>query len=153
MPPVQRDDPYGNFNFKVAVSDIAEDGSEVSASFTEVSGLEAQIGVIEYRNGSEDITPRKLPGLVKYSNLVLKRGITGDLAFWRWVLSSVNGEVDRKSMTVTLLDENRNEVLKWTFRRAWPCRWTGPGLNASSNEVAMETIEIAHEGLRIDGDG
>ncbi len=152
MPPTERVDPYGNYNFQVTVTDIADDGSHVSASFAEVSGLEVEVGVIEYRNGSEDITPRKLPGLVKYTNLVLKRGITGDLGFWRWVLAGVNGKVDRKSMTVKLLDEERNEVLAWTFRRAWPCKYTGPGLNAANNEVAMETIEIVHEGMRIDGD-
>lgn len=153
MPPVYREDPYGSFNFQVEVADIADDGSSARGSFAEVSGLEVEIGVIEYRNGNEDITPRKLPGLAKYANIVLKRGITGDLAFWNWVLSSMQGLADRKSMAIVLLDEQRNEVMKWKVSRAWPCKWTGPGLNAGANEVAMETLEIAHEGIRIDGDG
>ena len=136
--PVFRDDPYGAFNFLVEVTGVAEDGAEVRASFTEVSGLEVEVPPIEYRNGSEDITVRKIPGLKKFTNLTLKRGITGDLGFCNWILESMTGQV------------NRQEVLRWKFVRAWPTKYTGPTLNAQNNEVAMETLEIAHEGFVID---
>ncbi len=151
--PVFRDDPYGAYNFLVEVRDIAEDGTDVRASFTEVSGLEVEVTPIEYRNGSEDITPRKIPGLKKFTNLTLKRGIIGDIAFWNWILDSMRGQVNRRDMSIKLLDENRQEVMRWDFVRAWPTKYSGPTLNAHNNEVAMETLEIAHEGFRIDGDG
>jgi phage tail-like protein len=152
MPPVQREDPYGAFNFLIEVPDVADDGRSVQGSFSEVSGLGMEIAVVEYRNGSEDITPRKLPGLAKYPNVTLKRGITGDLSFWRWILATAQGEIQRRDASIVLLDEKRQPVLRWRLHRAWPCKWTGPGLNASTNEVAMETLELAHEGLRIEGD-
>ena len=151
MPPVYRDDPYGGYNFLVTINGVSNDGQAVRGSFAEVSGLEAEQPAIEYRNGSEDITVRKLPGLKKYPNIVLKRGVTSDLAFWNWILKGMEGEVQRTDGAVALLDEDRREVLRWTFKRAWPCKWTGPGLNAKNNEIAMETVEICHEGLEIDG--
>ena len=151
MPPVQRDDPYAGYNFEIVVNGISDDGKAVSGSFTEASGLEVEIPPIEYRNGSEDITVRKIPGLKKFTNLNFKRGITGDLDFWNWVVAGMNGQIQRAEGSVMLLDENRQEVMRWNFRRAWPCKATGPSLNAANNEIAMETLEICHEGLEIDG--
>ncbi|MDJ0653686.1 MAG: phage tail protein [Xanthomonadales bacterium] len=153
MPPVIREDPYGGYNFLVTVNGVSDDGNAVSGSFTEASGLESEVAPIEYRNGSEDITVRKIPGLKKFTNITLKRGITGDIDFWNWILAAMDGQVERAEGSVTLLDENRQEVMRWNFRRAWPCKWTGPGLNAANNEIAMETLEICHEGLEIDGQG
>ncbi len=147
--PVQRNDPYAAYNFLVTVNGISNDGEAVSGSFTEVSGLEFEISPIEYRNGSEPATVRKIPGLVKYTNLTLKRGITGDLVFWNWILAGVQGAVQRADGSIVLLDEARNEVLRWNFTRAWPCKYSGPGLNAANNEIAMNTLEIAHEGLEV----
>jgi phage tail-like protein len=151
MPPVFREDPYSGYNFEVIVTGVSDDGKAVKGSFAEVSGLEVAMDPIEYRNGSEDITMRKVPGLKKFTNITLKRGITGDLAFWNWVVEGMNGLVRRTEGAIVMLDENRREVLRWTFRRAWPCKWTGPGLNAKNNEISMETVEICHEGLAIDG--
>ncbi len=151
MPPTYRDDPYTNYNFELVVNGISDDGKAVKGSFSEASGLEVTMDPIEYRIGSEDITPRKIPGLKKFTNITLKKGITGDIAFWNWVVEGMNGLVNRAEGSVVLLDENRNEVMRWNFRRGWPCKWTGPGLNATNNEIAMETLEICHEGLEIDG--
>lgn len=151
MPPIYRDDPYGSYNFMVVIDGVSDDGAAVHGSFAEVSGLELELPVIEYRNGSEDITVRKLPGLAKYTNITLRRGITGDLTFWNWILKGVHGQVQRTDMSIVLLDENRQEVMRWKVRRAWPCKWTGPNLNATANEVAIESLEIAHEGLEIAG--
>lgn len=109
------------------------------------------MNVIEYRNGSEDIRVRKLPGLKKFKNIKLKRGITGDLTFWNWIVTAMNGLVQRADMTITLLDENRNPVMQWHFTLAWPCKWEGTTFNAKGNEVAIETLEICHEGMMIEG--
>ena len=153
MPPVIREDPYGGYNFLVTINGVSDDGVAVKGSFTEASGLETEVSPVEYRNGSEDITVRKIPGLKKFTNITLKRGITGDIDFWNWILNAMNGQVQRADGAVLLLDENRQETMRWNFTRGWPCKWTGPGLNAANNEIAMETLEICHEGLAIDGQG
>lgn len=150
MPPVYREDPYPGYNFLVVVNGVSEDGAAVQGSFSEVSGLGVEITPIEYRNGSEDITVRKLPGLKKFTNITLKRGITGDLGFWNWVVSAMDGQVQRADGSVILLDESRQEVMRFNFRRGWPTKWEGPALNSTSNEIAIEMIEICHEGLEID---
>jgi phage tail-like protein len=153
MPPVHRHDPYGGFNFEITISGISDDGRAVSGSFAEVSGLEVTLDVIEYRNGSDDIRFRKIPGLKKFTNITLKKGVTGDLEFWNWIVAAMNGRVTRTEGSIVLLDEDKQEVMRWNFVRGWPCKWTGPGLNAAKSEIAMETLEICHEGLQIDGDG
>lgn len=153
MPPVIREDPYGGYNFLVTVNGVSDDGNAVKGSFTEASGLETEVSPIEYRNGSEDITVRKMPGLKKFTNITLKRGITGDIDFWNWILDAMQGQVERAEGSIVLLNETRQEVMRWNFRRGWPCKYTGPGLNAVNNEIAMETLEICHEGLEIDGQG
>jgi len=152
--PTPRNDPYGGYNFEVTITGISDDGRAFKGSFTEASGLEAAMDPIEYRNGSEDITPRKLPGLKKFTNITLKRGITADIEFWNWLVLPMKGLIDdaRTSGSVVLLNEAKEEVMRWNFKRGWPCKWTGPGLNATNNEIAMETLEICHEGLTIDGD-
>ncbi len=150
MPPVIRTNPYPSHNFLVTVNGISNDGQAASGSFTEVSGLELEVTPIEYRNGSEGTTVRKSAGLRKYTNLMLKRGITGDIVFWNWILAGVQGTIQRADGSIILLDENRAEVMRYNFVRGWPCKYTGPGLNAANNEIAMETLEICHEGLEID---
>ena len=151
MPPVFRSDPYSGYNFEVVLTEVSDDGTAVRGSFAEASGLEVTIDPIEYRNGTDDITMRKIPGLKKFTNITLKRGVIGDLAFWNWVVEAMNGLVRRTQGSIILLDENKNEVMRWNIVRAWPSKWTGPGLNAKNNEIAMETLEICHEGLSIDG--
>ncbi|HEV7669589.1 MAG TPA: phage tail protein [Thermoanaerobaculia bacterium] len=151
MPAVFREDPYGGFNFEVIVKGVSDDGTAVRGSFAEASGLDAEVKPIDYRNGSEDIRVRKLPGLKSFPVVKLVRGQTGDLAFWNWIVEAMNGLVQRTDVSVVLLDENRNEVMRWNLVRAWACKWSGPGLNAKNSEIAMETLEICHEGLSIDG--
>lgn len=141
MPASQRDDPYKNFNFRVEIDGIAR------AAFSEVSGLESETAVIEYRVGGEPNTVRKLPGLTKYANIVLRRGITQDAELWNWRKTVIDGNVERRNGSITLLDDDRTEVARWNFYNGWICKWEGPALNAKANEVAIETIEIAHEGL------
>ena len=150
MPPVTRADPYTAYNFQVIVTGVSNDGKAVSGSFSEVSGLEQELPPILYRNGSEDITQRKIPGLKKFTDITLKRGITGDIDFWKWIVNGLNGQVQRTSGAIVLLDENRQEVMRWKFDRAWPIKFTGPTLHAGNNEIAMETLVICTESTLID---
>jgi phage tail-like protein len=107
--------------------------------------------VIEYREGADRVnTARKLPGLAKYPNVTLKRGITGSTDLFEWWKSVRDGQVQRRNVTITLLDEQRQAVLRWHLRDAWPVKIEGPTLNATGNEVAIETLELAHEGLEIE---
>jgi phage tail-like protein len=140
-----RDDPYKGFNFLVEI-----DGISVAA-FCEVTGLASETAVIEYRNGSDRAnTVRKLPGLTKYANIVLKRGVTQDTQLWQWRKAIEQGTPDRRSGAIVLLDDERNPVRRWRFSEGWITKFDGPDLNAKGNDVAIETIEIAHEGLTID---
>jgi phage tail-like protein len=138
-----RNDPYSGFNYLVEI-----DGVTV-AGFSECSGLTTETDPIEYRNGDEDITVRKLPGLRKYTNISLKRGFTQDKDLWEWRKKVINGQTERQSGSIVLLDEGRNEALRWNFRDGWPSKWEGPSLNAKNNEVAIETMEICHEGVEL----
>jgi phage tail-like protein len=151
MPPVIHQDPLPSFNFLVIVTGVSDDGSDVLGAFSEVSGLEASLPAIKYRTGAETITERQIPGKVEYPNIVCKKGSTGDIRFWNWIVEAINGRVRRTEGAVVLLDENRQEYLRYTFSRAWPTKFTGPSLNANTNDIALDTLEIAHEGLRIDG--
>jgi phage tail-like protein len=144
MASAQRDDPYKAFNFLVEIDGIAR------AGFSEVSGLESETSVIEYRLGGESNTVRKLPGLTKYANVVLRRGVTQDADLWNWRKTVVEGKVDRRNGAIILLNDDRTEVVRWNFFNGWISKWQGPDLNATGNEVAIETIEIAHEGLERD---
>lgn len=145
MPPSQRSDPLNGFNFLVEI-----DGITV-AGFSEVSGLASETAVIEYREGGDrQGTVRKIPGLTRYSNIVLKRGVSTDRTLWDWRRNVVNGVADRRDGAIVLLSADRQPVTRWLFHDGWPAKWEGPTLKASGNEVAIETIEIAHEGLEQD---
>ena len=150
--PVFREDPYGSYNFEVVLTNVSDDGTAVKGSFAECSGLEVEVTPIDYRNGSEDIRVRKITGLKKFNHITLKRGIIGDLTFWNWIRQAMVGTVQRVDGAIVMLNEAREEVLRWTFKRAWPSKWSGPSFNAKNNEIAMETLEISHEGLDIDGE-
>ncbi len=139
----QRNDPYASFNFKIEV-----EGMPV-AGFSEVSGLDLTTDPIEYRNGDEDITVRKLPGLRKFSNIVLKRGYTRSKELWEWRMTVMSGKTKRHSGSIMLLDEGRQEVMRWNFYAGWPTKWSGPAMNAKNNEVAIETLEIAVEAIEL----
>jgi phage tail-like protein len=144
MPAPQRNDPYKNFKFRVEIDGIAQ------AAFSEVGGLESETTVVEYRVGGDPNTVRKLPGLTKYANIVLRRGITKDMDLWNWRKSVVEGSPDRRNGSIVLMDDDGTDVARWNFFNGWICKWDGPAFNAKANEVAIETIEIAHEGLERD---
>ena len=138
-----RRDPFRSFNFAVEIDGLAR------AGFRECSGLDASQDPIEYREGTEGLTTRKLPGLNKYSNITLKWGMTDDHELWDWRKKAMTGKVERKNGSIVLLDDTGAEKMRWNFREAWPTKWTGPSFNATGNEVAIETLEIVHEGLEL----
>jgi phage tail-like protein len=136
-----RKDPYRAYNFLVEIDGITR------AGFRECSGLEAGQDPIEYREGSDALTTRKLPGLVKYTNISLKRGITDDADLWAWSKKAIDGTIERKNGSIILLDDTGAEKVRWNFREGWPTKWAGPSFNATGAEVAIESLDIAHEGL------
>lgn len=143
--PGKRNDPLGQFNFLIEIDGVVKGG------FSEASGLTTDTNVVEYREGQEQsLTTRKLPGLMKYNNIVLKRGWTRDRSLWEWRRKVIEGKTQRASGAIVLLDEARNEALRWNFTEGWPSKWEGPTLNAKTSEVAIETLEIAHEGLTLE---
>jgi phage tail-like protein len=117
--------------------------------FSEVSGLTQEVQLIEYRDGnSPDYSTIKMPGLRKYNNVTLKRGISkGDNEFFAWLNTVKLNTVERRDLTISLLNENHEPVMVWKAHNAFPVKVEGPGLKASGNEVAVESIEIAHEGI------
>jgi phage tail-like protein len=142
MPTGTRVDPYKGYNFLVELDGITR------AGFRECSGLDSSQDPIEYREGNEKpLTARKLTGLTKYSNLTLKWGITDDAELWDWRQKAKDGQVERKNISIVLLDDVGEETWRWNLTNAWPTKWTGPSFNATGNEVAIETLEIAHEDL------
>ena len=125
-----------------------------NVGFSEVSGLTQELQVIEYREGSSpDYSTIKMPGLRKYNNITLKRGIAkSDNEFFKWLNSVKLNVIERRDLTISLLNENHEPVMVWKAQNAFPVKVEGPGLKSSGNEVAVESIEIAHEGLVLQND-
>jgi phage tail-like protein len=128
---------------------VVQLGAPNPTPVTVVSGIEADTPAVLMSEGNNAASALKTPGQASYPNLVLTRPLTGDLTLWQWMLNSINGPVVKRTITVILLDSTESPVIQWTFKNAFPVRWAGPLLNALSNEVAMETLEIAHEGFTI----
>jgi phage tail-like protein len=144
MPTAARVDPFSSRNFRVEIDGIA------ASSFLAVSGIEANVAVVDYRSGSDKGAGiRKLPGEAQFSNLVLKRGLTSDLSLWNWMQQTLHGEVSRRNMSLVLLNDAEQEVLRFDVKDAWPVKWSGPELQAEGNDVAIEILEITHEGLSL----
>lgn len=142
---VQRDNPYANFNF------VVDAGFGEEIAFAEVELPAAEIETIEYREGADRTNAsRKLPGRVRYGNVVFRRGITGSLGLWQWFEQAAAGQIARRDVRVTLLDEARNPVQQWRFRDAWPVKYDPSDLNAKGNEVLIETLELAVESIDLE---
>lgn len=134
--------PNGSFRFWVEL-----DGMLV-AGFTEVSGLQVETEVEEYQEGGVNNFVHRLPKVTKYSNLVLRRGITSSTALWDWHKNVVEGNFERKNGAVILLNQNGLELWRWNFYDSYPVKWNGPELKSSSSEVAIESLELTHNGLK-----
>ena len=133
-------DPYKNFKFRVEIQGVSV------AGFSECSGFGTEVDVVEYREGGDHVI-RKLPGLVKVSDITLKRGVTASNELQDWHRKVIEGKTERRSGSIILLDDDGTEVVRWNFFEAWPRKWEGPTLNAKTSEVAIETLTLCCEGL------
>jgi phage tail-like protein len=116
--------------------------------FTEVSGLSSEVEVMTYNEGGKNDGVHKLPTRMKHPNLVLKRGVTTVKDLQQWAQESFMGP-DRKEITLTMYNEQLEKIRIWSFKNAYPVKWTGPSFNASQNTMATEVIEIAHDGIQV----
>ena len=137
--------PLAKFHFNVKIG-----GEEVA--FQEVSGLDMESEPLEYRAGnSPQFWKVKMPGMKKFSNITLKKGMfKGDNKFFTWFEDVKMNVIERKSMTISLLDESQQPVVVWSVTNAFPIKISGTDLKAEGNEIAIETIEVAHEGIKIE---
>jgi phage tail-like protein len=122
--------------------------------FSEVTGLTQENQAIEYRDGAfREYSSVKMPGLRKFSNVTLKRGIVkGDNEFFEWLATVKLNTVERRDLVISLLNEQHEPVMVWKVMRAFPVKVEGPQLKATGNEVAIESIELAHEGIELHND-
>jgi len=141
VPGVRPLEPFLAFNFAVEIEGLLVGG------FSEVSGLESTIQVEEYREGGVNSFVRKLLGQTTHTNLVLRHGVTAVSTLWNWYDETTRGNISRRNGTIMLLDRRHIPVMWWNFRNALPVGWTGPSLSATTDDVAVEAIELAHEGL------
>ena len=137
----KRNDPFLSFRFHVTLDDLAV------AGFSECAGLQMETEVKDYAEGGLNTHLLKFIGRSKQSNLTLKRGIV-DRALWDWYFDISQGKVDFRSGTIVIFDPSGNEpVMEWQFTRAFPLKWQGSDLNAAQNSIAVETLELCHQGL------
>lgn len=153
-----RFDPAGSYNF--LLSFVGSNGSTsgslpvealLAAGFSEVSGLDMTLEVEDYKEGGRNDRVHKFPSRITWGNLKLKRGVAISNDLWEWLYTFVEGRGTRRDGLITLQDDLRRPVRVWQFVRALPVKWTGPMLNATRSEVAIEELELAHEGLSLTG--
>lgn len=140
-----RVDPLTGYHFFLEIDGITQ------ALFRECSGLSTESQAIEYKEANKDgiVVIKKVPGVLKWSDISLKRGITDIMELWTWRKLVEDGKVDeaRKSGSIVLYNQGNTEVARWNFVAGWPSKMSGPTLNAGSDDIAVEEITIVHEGL------
>jgi len=139
-----RKDPFGGYNFAVELDGITRMG------FKECSGLDTSTEAIKYREGTDTtLAQRQLPGLLTFSHISLKRGITDDSALWEWRKTVIDGNHIKRTISIILRNERGEEKIRWTIKNAWPSKWMGPNFDASASSVAIEMLELTHEGVEV----
>jgi phage tail-like protein len=134
-----RTDPLRNFRFLLEIDGIQQGG------FSECSGFGSDVEVVEYREGGEAATVRKLPGKASYPDITLKWGITDSRELYDWHVAALNGEIERKNGSIILQDDRGEEAVRWNIYQAWPIKWDGPDMNATGSEVAIDTLTVTCE--------
>jgi phage tail-like protein len=136
-------DPLRAYNFKLLINNVTE------GHFTSVAGLGVQVERIAYREGGNNSVVRAIPGRVTYAAVTLRYGLTASEELWSWLMSAVEGRVSRRNVSIVMLDSSGStEVLRWNLINAWPQEWFGAPLDAMSQELAIESLVLAHEGLQ-----
>jgi phage tail-like protein len=137
-------DPFRAYNFKLEILGITE------GHFTECGGLEARVDVIQYRQGGINQVVHRLPGQVDYGPITLRYGVTESTDLWKWFMSSVEGKVDRKPVSIVLMDiDGVTEKMRWNLINAWPSEWRGAPLDALGKEAAIESLTLVYEELKL----
>ena len=142
MAVAERNDPYTGFMFQVEIQGL------ILAGFSEVSGLQMETETHDFREGGVNDYMHKLPSGSKQTNITLKRGLTDSDTLWKWHQGVVNGKIERKSGRIIMMDAEGNENWHWTFEGAYPVKWQGPDFKADSSTAAIETLELAHKGIK-----
>jgi len=132
-------DPYLNYRFLIEIDSV------VQAGFSECSGLSSKIDVVQYREGGDQTSVRKLPGQTNYPDVTLKWGLTDSSELYDWHLNAINGNIVRKNCSIIILGDDREEKVRWNLSDAWPNTWTGPTLNAKGSDVAIEQLTLTCE--------
>ncbi len=138
-------DPYRAYTFNLLIRNVD------AGHFTEVSGLGVNVEWIQYHEAGLNSSVRAIPGRVSYSPVTLRYGLTSSLDLWNWLMDAVEGRVRRTEVSIAMLDSTRSaEVLRWNLTNTWPHRWYGAALAAGGNDLAIETLVLAHEGIARD---
>ncbi|MGB3464674.1 MAG: phage tail protein [Cyclobacteriaceae bacterium] len=139
-------------SYPVSVFHFQVEWGGTRIGFTEVSGMTVELQTIDYREGdAPEYQVTKMPGIPQYSNITLKRGIyRSDNEFFQWLNTVRKNKISRRDITISLLNEEHEPTVIWKVKEAWPCKVEGPTLNSTGNEVAVESIELCHEGLTIE---
>lgn len=135
-------DPYGGFRFRVEILGLQVGG------FTEVSGLEREVQIEDFREGGVNDYTHKLATMTKYQNLTLKRGLADASELWGWHQDVVNGKIERRQVTVVLIDISGRDTWRWVVEKAYPVKWSGAPFNASTNTILVESVELVHNGIK-----
>ncbi|HEX8140083.1 MAG TPA: phage tail protein [Pyrinomonadaceae bacterium] len=144
----RKDDPFGNYRFRLEISNIGV------AGFAECSGLNMETKVFEYKEGGNNSTTLKFPESTTFANVTLKRGVTTSTELMDWQFDvangafSVNKRSNKNNIAIILMNEKGDDVRRWNLIRAFPVKWVGPDLKANPGETAIETLELAHEGIQ-----
>lgn len=140
--PAERKDPFLRYNFVVEIEGL------VAGGFQEVTGLQSEIEIQEYREGGLNDYIHRRAGPVKYgNNLILRHGVTDVKTLWNWYCNTTQGIIERRNLSVVLMDSKGQEKVRWNFAQAYPVKWAGPEFRSSAAEIAVQTVELAHNGI------
>ena len=134
-------DPYRLYNFKLEIKGIVE------GHFTECSGLDVKIDTIAYREAGNNSLVRHIPGPVDYGSITLKYGLTDDRNLWDWMMLGAQGKVERRDISIVMLDTTGTEAMRWNLLNAWPCEWHGQALSTIEKGIAIESLVITYDEL------
>jgi phage tail-like protein len=142
---MSENDPYRAYNFKLDISGVAD------GHFTQCSGLGVKVEPIRYREAGDNYVVRHIPGPVEYKAVTLRYGLTASRDLWNWLMTAVQGQVERKNASIVMVDSDGiTEVMRWNLVDAWPSEWQGAPLDALNNEIAIESLTLVYDALERD---